>query len=145
MAFGVECDDVDFFLAGFPGKSIEVCQAVSDGIFGAGESRSILQIECGGRLNSPAQFDPGHDLAPCGFADGGADFFEFGQSQFGELFEASMHLSCDFFAGLQGRLARASGANEDGEQFAELQSSGAEGGETFARSILRRSVVDLAV
>lgn len=122
VAFGVQSDHVDFFLAGFPGEPIEVCEAVSDGIIGAGESGSILRVEGGGRLNSPAQFDTGHDLAPCRFADGGADSFQFGQSQFGELFEAVVHLSGDFFTGLQGRFAGASGANENGEEFAEFQS-----------------------
>lgn len=136
---------MDFFLAGFPGQPIEVCEAVSDGIFGAGESRPILQVECGGRLNSPAQFDTGHDLAPCGFADCGADPFKLGQAQFRKLFEAIVNLSGDFFTGLQCGFAGASGADEDGEEFAELQSRGAEGGESFAWSILGRSVGDLAM
>ena len=109
-----------FFLSSFPGQSIEVCQAVFDGIFGACESWSILQIESGGRLNSPSQFDPGHDLAPCGFTDCGADFLEFRKSQFRQLFEAIVDLPGNFFAGLQCRFAGASGADQDGEEFTEF-------------------------
>lgn len=109
-----------FFLSGFPGQSIEVSQAVFDGIIGAGESWSILQIEGGGRLNSPPQFDSGHDLAPCRFADCGADFFKFRQAQFRQLFKAIMNLSGNFFAGLQSGFAGASGADQDCEQFAEF-------------------------